>query len=134
MRHRLRSDPAGVATACPSRHCWAYGNVTGWRRGCSRVSTGGGGAAGAAAKRLAARADVIGVYVYGSLMTGDYSPAASDIDVVVLMHREPDQAVTRELTELQTALASTGGPVSQLHCRYVAADTVSDPERLCTYW
>ena len=54
-------------------------------------------------ERLAARADVIGVYVYGSLMTGDYSPAASDIDVVVLMHREPDQAVTRELTELQTA-------------------------------
>jgi len=85
-------------------------------------------------ERLAARADVIGVYVYGSLMTGDYSPAASDIDVVVLMHREPDQAVTRELTELHAALASTGGPVSQLHCLYVAAGTVSDPERLCTYW
>ena len=85
-------------------------------------------------ERLAARADVIGVYVYGSLMTGDYSPAASDIDVVVLMHREPDRAVIRELTELHTALASTGGPVSQLHCLYVAADAVSDPERLCTYW
>src|SRR5690348_11262913 len=67
-------------------------------------------------------------------MTGDYSPAASDIDVVVLMHREPDQAVTRELTELHTALASTGGPVSQLHCLYVAAGAASDPERLCTYW
>jgi len=85
-------------------------------------------------ERLAARADVMGVYVYGSLMTGDYSPAASDIDVVVLMHREPDQAATRELTELHTALAGTGGPVSQLHCLYVAADTGSDPERLCTYW
>jgi len=29
--------------------------------------------------RLAARDDVVGVYVYGSLVTGDYSPAASDI-------------------------------------------------------
>ena len=47
--------------------------------------------------RLAAREDVIGVYVYGSLVTGDYSPAASDIDVVALVRREPDQAMTREL-------------------------------------
>jgi predicted nucleotidyltransferase len=85
-------------------------------------------------ERLAAREDVVGVYVYGSLMTGDYSPAASDIDVVTLMRCEPDQAVTRELTELHTALASTGGPVSQLHCLYVAAGAASDPERLCTYW
>jgi predicted nucleotidyltransferase len=85
-------------------------------------------------ERLAARADVVGVYVYGSLVTGDYSPAASDIDVVTLMRREPDQAMIGELTELHTALAGTGGPVDQLHCLYVAADAASDPERLCTYW
>jgi predicted nucleotidyltransferase len=85
-------------------------------------------------ERLAARADVVGVYVYGSLVTGDYSPAASDIDVVVLVRREPDEAVTRELTELHGALAKTGGPARQLHCLYVAADAVSDRERLCTYW
>jgi len=45
--------------------------------------------------------------------------------------------MTRELTELHTALAGTGGPdplTSQLHCLYVAADSASDPERLCTYW
>ena len=84
--------------------------------------------------RLAARQDVVGVYVYGSLVTGDYSPAASDIDVVVLVQREPGQAMTRELTELHTALAATGGPGGQLHCLYVAADSASDPERLCTYW
>jgi predicted nucleotidyltransferase len=85
-------------------------------------------------ERLAARADVVGVYVYGSLATGDYSPAASDIDVVALVRREPDEAVTRELTELHGAVAETGGPAGQLHCLYVAADAVSDPERLCTYW
>jgi predicted nucleotidyltransferase len=85
-------------------------------------------------ERLGVRADVVGVYVYGSLVTGDYSPAASDIDVVVLLRREPGQAVIGELTELHAALAGTGGPVDQLHCLYVAADAVSDPERLCTYW
>ena len=87
--------------------------------------------------RLAAREDVVGVYVYGSLVTGDYSPAASDIDVVVLVRREPGPAMTRELTELHTALAGPGGPdplTGQLHCLYVAADYASDPERLCTYW
>ena len=84
--------------------------------------------------RLAARQDVVGVYVYGSLVTGDYSPAASDIDVVVLVQREPGQVTTRELTELHTALAATGGPAGQLHCLYVAAGSASDAERLCTYW
>jgi predicted nucleotidyltransferase len=85
-------------------------------------------------ERLAGREDVVGVYVYGSLVTGDYSAAASDIDVVVLVRREPDEAMTRELTELHGALARTGGPAGQLHCLYVAADAASDSERLCTYW
>ena len=84
--------------------------------------------------RLAAREDVVGVYVYGSLVTGDYSPTASDIDVIVLVGHEPDQAMTGELTELHTALAGTGGPAGQLHCLYVTAGAVSDSERLCTYW
>lgn len=84
--------------------------------------------------RLAVREDIVGVYVYGSLVTGDYSPAASDIDVIVLVQREPGQAMTRELTQMHTALAATGGPAGQLHCLYVAADSASDPDRLCTYW
>jgi pimeloyl-ACP methyl ester carboxylesterase/predicted nucleotidyltransferase len=84
--------------------------------------------------RLAEREDVVGIYVYGSLATGDYSPAASDIDVIALVRREPDKAMTRELTKLHTDLAATGGPAGQLHCLYVAEGTASDPERLCTYW
>ncbi len=84
--------------------------------------------------RLAVREDVVGVYVYGSLVTGDYSPAASDIDVIVLVAREPGKAMIRELKEMHTALAGSGGPAGQLHCLYVAADAASDPERLCTYW
>jgi predicted nucleotidyltransferase len=84
--------------------------------------------------RLTARADVVGIYVYGSLVTGDYSPTASDIDVIVMVEREPDDAMTQELKDLHTAVAATGGPAGQLHCLYVAADAASDAERLCTYW
>jgi predicted nucleotidyltransferase len=84
--------------------------------------------------RLAEREDVLGAYVYGSLVTGDYSPAASDIDVVVMVRREPDKAMTAELTDLHAGLAAMGGPADQLHCLYVAADTASDPGRLCAYW
>jgi hypothetical protein len=54
--------------------------------------------------------------------------------VVVLVSREPDKATTRELTRLHQDLAGTGGPAGQLHCLYVAVQTASDPERLCTYW
>jgi hypothetical protein len=84
--------------------------------------------------RLAAREDIVGVYVYGSLVTGDYSPAASDIDVVALVRREPGKATTQQLAQMHTDLAGTGGPAAQLHCLYVAADAASDPEHLCTYW
>jgi predicted nucleotidyltransferase len=54
---------------------------------------------------LTARGDLVGVYVYGSLATGDYSPASSDIDVVVLLEREPDQASRQRLEELHQAVA-----------------------------
>lgn len=84
--------------------------------------------------RLTARPDVVGIYVYGSLVTGDYSPSASDIDVIVMVEREPDEAMTQELKDLHAAVAATGGPAGQLHCLYVAADAASDAERLCTYW
>jgi hypothetical protein len=54
--------------------------------------------------------------------------------VIVLLRREPDKAMTRELTTLHADLAGTGGPAGQLHCLYVGVETASDPERLCTYW
>ena len=47
--------------------------------------------------QLAAREYVVGVYVYNSLFTDDYSPAASDIDVILLVRREPGPAITSHL-------------------------------------
>ena len=84
--------------------------------------------------RLAGRPDLVGVYVYGSLVTGDFSPARSDIDVVVLLDREPGEAAAGELRELHQDLRQLGGAAGQLHCLYVAAEHAADPDRLCLYW
>jgi predicted nucleotidyltransferase len=83
---------------------------------------------------LVARADLVGVYVYGSLVTGDFSPARSDLDVVVLLDREPDEAVVAELGKLHAEIAQSGRAAWQLHCLYVAVEHASDADRLCTYW
>jgi predicted nucleotidyltransferase len=85
---------------------------------------------------LLARRDLVGIYVYGSLVTGDFSPAHSDIDVMVMLGREPDAAAVRELTQLHAeVIAAVGaGAAGQLHCLYVAAEHAADPDRLCTYW
>jgi predicted nucleotidyltransferase len=83
---------------------------------------------------LTARGDLVGVYVYGSLATGDYSPASSDIDVVVLLEREPDQASRQRLEELHQAVAAASAAAERLHCLYVDIETASDPDRLRHYW
>lgn len=84
---------------------------------------------------LVARGGLVGIYLYGSLVTGDFSPARSDIDVVVMVEREPDKAAIGELRRLHGALAGSGGVVDRLHCLYVPADSPShDPDRLHAYW
>ncbi len=76
----------------------------------------------------------MGLYVYGSLVTGDFSPACSDIDVIVMVEREPDRAALGELAGLHKALASSGGAAERLNCLYVAVEAGSDPDRLHNYW
>jgi predicted nucleotidyltransferase len=83
---------------------------------------------------LVTRGGLVGVYVYGSLVTGDFSPARSDIDVVVLVDRELDKAAIQELEQLHRALARLGGIVGRLHCLYVPVETASDPDCLHPYW
>ena len=79
-------------------------------------------------------ADLHGLYLYGSLTTGDFSPAASDIDLVAVLRREPDQAALERLERLHRDLASAGGALGRLNCLYVPAGTLADPERLHHYW
>ncbi len=83
---------------------------------------------------LIARGDLVGLYLYGSLVTDDFSPACSDIDVVVILERDPDQAAIGELKQLHTALACRGGVASRLHRLYVPVETAADAQALRTYW
>jgi hypothetical protein len=83
---------------------------------------------------LLAGGGLVGVYLYGSLVTGDFSPARSDIDVVVMVAREPDQAAIRGLRQLHAGLARPGGAADRLHCLYVPAEAAADPDRLHAYW
>jgi hypothetical protein len=83
---------------------------------------------------LAATGLVEGLYLYGSLTTGDYSPARSDIDLVAVPAREPSDADLGPLRALHERVADAGGPARRLNCLYAVAGTLADAERLRTYW
>jgi hypothetical protein len=83
---------------------------------------------------LLARGDLVGLYVYGSLATGDFSSACSDIDVIVMTEREPDEAALQELDQLHTDAARPGSFAERLHCLYVSVEAGPDPQLLHPYW
>ena len=75
-----------------------------------------------------------GLYLYGSLTTGDFSPAASDIDLLAVTARRPDGAVLGRLSALHLDLARRGGACARLNCLYVPDGTLTDPDFLHVYW
>jgi len=75
-----------------------------------------------------------GLYLYGSLTTGDFSPACSDIDVVAVTEPGPDGPVLDDLSALHLGLAGRGGAFARLNCLYVADGMLADPQRLHAYW
>ncbi len=83
---------------------------------------------------LLAVVELRGLYLYGSLTTGDFSQASSDIDVLAITERRPDGAVLDRLGALHLDLARDGGAYARLNCLYVPDGTLADPERLHTYW
>jgi len=83
---------------------------------------------------LLAVVELRGLYLYGSLTTGDFSPASSDIDVLAVTDRRPDAAVTDRLRALHLELARRGGAYARLNCLYVPDGTLADPAMLHPYW
>src|SRR3954468_24592168 len=69
---------------------------------------------------------VQGVYVGGSVASGDYHPGVSDIDAFALLDRSPDAAARRGLVATHRhLLTAPSGP--DLHCAYVDRRHVGDP-------
>jgi predicted nucleotidyltransferase len=83
---------------------------------------------------LLAVVELRGLYLYGSLTTGDFSPASSDIDVLAITDRRPDAAVIDRLRALHVELARRGGAFARLNCLYVPDGTLANPEMLHVYW
>ena len=70
---------------------------------------------------------VQGVYVGGSVASGDYRPGVSDIDAVALVERPPDPAARRHITETHQRLGREVTGAAGLHCAYVSrGDGVDD--------
>ena len=69
---------------------------------------------------------VAGLYVAGSVASGDYRPGVSDIDAVALVDRAPRPALRRVLVETHERLIRTVEGADGLHCVYVARPGVED--------
>lgn len=84
------------------------------------------------AGRLAEVTAVVGLYVGGSLASGDYRPGTSDLDVVAVLGRRPGVEERRRLVALHRGLRRSGADDGQLHCCYVSLDRVDDVA--LTHW
>jgi len=77
---------------------------------------------------------VIGLYVGGSVATGDYRPGVSDIDVVALMNRKPNPEVRRAIVAVHRGLIDESPEAVAVHCVYVPRDDAGDPLRKQWTW
>lgn len=77
---------------------------------------------------------VAGLYVGGSLATGDYRPGVSDIDGVAMLATAPKPATRAELAAIHGRLAQEFEGAGALHCAYVSADRIADVTRAHWTW
>jgi len=76
---------------------------------------------------------VSGLYVGGSLATGDYRPGVSDVDAVALVERAPAPARRRVLVAVHEHVGRVDGGAA-LHCVYVPLDDATDGSRRHWTW
>jgi hypothetical protein len=82
----------------------------------------------------ALEAVVAGVYVGGSLATGDYRPGVSDIDAVALVDRCPPPGTRSVVVRAHRQLAREVDGGSALHCVYVPSHDATDVARKHWTW
>ncbi len=61
----------------------------------------------------------VGLYLYGSLATGDFVLATSDVDFVVVTEGEPTATQVAELAAMHARLAASGGLFASLEGSYI---------------
>jgi hypothetical protein len=75
-----------------------------------------------------------GLYVGGSVATGDYHPGVSDIDAVAKMTTTPSPALRARLVSVHERRGGEHEHASALNCAYVSRDRVGDVERKHWTW
>jgi hypothetical protein len=79
-------------------------------------------------------AQLVGVYLSGSLALGDFDPKASDIDVVVVTTGALDDARVAALRTVHARLESSGSPwAGKMEVVYVARDALAGPPDMTLY-
>ena len=74
---------------------------------------------------------LVGVYLYGSLALGDFDPASSDVDVLVVTTEELPGPVVAALRDLHGRIRAGALPFSdELECSYMPRTAIRryDPE------
>ncbi len=73
-----------------------------------------------AGQRDALQANAIGLYLLGSLATGDYDPAASDVDCLAVTRERVDERQFDALGRMHAALRASGiQGASNIECAYI---------------
>jgi len=79
-------------------------------------------------------ADVVGLYVGGSLAAGDYQPDVSDLDVVAIVGSRLDGQQLEHLRALHVATSRADPAAMKLHCAYVPLAAARDLATPHSYW
>jgi hypothetical protein len=77
---------------------------------------------------------VAALWAHGSLAGGDYRPGVSDLDLVAVLDRPCTPADEAGIAGVHEHLADATPLAAKLHCTYVAATEVDDPERPHLTW
>jgi hypothetical protein len=88
-------------------------------------------AVAALADRLATVSWMSGLYLAGSLATGDHVPGVSDLDLVALTDGPPD---TELMSSIHSDLDAGVAAGADLGCAYVAADRLGEPDASHPTW
>lgn len=71
--------------------------------------------------------DLLGLYAYGSLVTGDFAPARSDLDLLAVLRADPDQTTVDVLARLHQQVAEEHPAwADRIEVEYLSVQALAD--------
>jgi len=77
---------------------------------------------------------VVAVWVHGSLAMGDFQPGRSDLDLIAVVEGPLDAEQRSRLARIHRRLVDEEPVAAKLHCSYMAAAALDDPETRHFTW